>query len=151
MNREIYVCHEEWGCKHDYPHSHRWLCDMCDNPWPHLHIVSLEKALTFGSCDIGGRTWDRLLESKARDTVQMNALLDVICDEGVRPGYCPAVDRSDWKWGNGYFVDGHHRITLLYLLGAQWIPIQFRQCHASDTPSYREAKKKAYADNPHAW
>lgn len=137
-----YYCEE---CRYPdsigYPHSHLWWCDMCDNPWPHLHIIPVEKVFTFGSCDLASFwSWDEMLSWKSGHHVQIEALLHLICEEGVKPGCAPAVERDSWVGDYGFFVDGHHRLTVLIGLGFKWIPVQHYERHARDTPSYRSAK-----------
>jgi hypothetical protein len=115
-------------------------CEDCLNPYPHLHIIPMDQILKFESCD-RILTFDEqcvldVIQRKRNDRHLIDTLRDLIESEGYRMGYGVAIaDDED------LIHDGHHRLTVMYDLGAQWCPVQTRATHAMDTPGYFQGKK----------
>lgn len=117
-------------------------CDMCEVTYPHLHIVPMGEILYYESCDAGawgGSIVLDTIEGKLKDSVQIESLRKCIMNEGFRMGYAPATEKAC-----NYIHDGHHRIALLYDMGAKWCPVQLTARHGSDTQDYADEKIRRY-------
>lgn len=129
-----------------------FLCEDCDNDWPHLHILPMEEVLDYDSCDAFGMGENAkarsVLDYKRRDEIQIECLREIIERDGFKEGYGIAI-----RFGERWVHDGHHRLTVLYDMGAKWCPVQSRARHGQDTDDYRSSKANRYRnryDEP-AW
>jgi hypothetical protein len=126
---------------------------MCEVTYPHLHIRPIEEVLDYESCDapwLGGRVGRDCLKYKYEDTVQIEALLTIIERDGYKQGYGVAVKEAGERFCSccppptgPYIHDGHHRLTVMYYMGAYWCPVQKKASHGDDTPDYRDSKAAA--------
>lgn len=125
-----------------YDESYR--CQDCEVEYPHLHILPMEAVLKFESCD----AWRKesmidVIDRKRGDDRQTLSLRELICQQGFKPGYGIGVDDL-YACTFNYVHDGHHRLTVMYDLGAKWCPVQLSGTHYMDTPEYAEAKAARY-------
>lgn len=124
-------------------------CDMCPVRYPHLHIRPMEEVLDYYSCDAnayGGSFGRDCLEGKLEDDQQIQSLTTLIERDGFRQGYGIGIREAGYEdfWGQEYsrpyIRDGHHRMTVLYFMGARWCPVQRAATHGQDTDDYRNEK-----------
>jgi len=128
----------EMDWEHDY-YDESYQCEDCTNPYPHLHIIPMREILRYESCDrasaLGETCILDVIIRKRSDSYQIDSLRELIESEGFRMGYGIAVIH-----GREFIHDGHHRLTVLFDMGAQWCPVQTRSTHAMDTPEYSSSK-----------
>lgn len=112
-------------------------CDTCEVPYPHLHIIPMSEVLDFDSSDSwDGCTVADVLDEKRSDSSMCDALRELIERDGFQAGFAIAVSYP------AYVSDGHHRLAVLYDMGANWCPVQVYATHGEDTKAYEDSKRR---------
>ena len=89
----------------------------------------------------GGKYGRDCLDGKREDAAQIHALRTLIERDGFKAGFGVGVYSEEH-----YIHDGHHRLTVMYDLGAYWCPVQEKATHATDTDEYRASKHEFWSN-----
>jgi hypothetical protein len=92
------------------------------NPGVHLKIMPMDEMIELQSCDTPGELPVKHVFADKRAGWGYDQIKESILERGFIEGLAPSVK-------NGRVEDGHHRITVLYDLGARWCPYQWEETH----------------------